>query len=71
MSNEWIIGNRLPFLEDVVFQVQTTADDVRECRRIPNRDWSTLWFTDCTHPTQNAICHESNIKTWKIKAIDY
>ena len=62
---EWIIGNRVPHIDGATFQVQTIGDQVREVRRNPERDWTALWFTDCDHPAQNAICNEENIKAWR------
>jgi hypothetical protein len=62
---DWIIGCRIPLDCGSKFQVQTKADQVREVERKPNLDYSTLWFTDCTHPAQNAVCSESYIKAWR------
>ena len=69
MMEEWIIGSRVPFVGDAVVQVMTTNNHVRECRRMADRDWSTLWFTDCAHPAQNAICNESDIAAWRLKTV--
>lgn len=41
----------------------------RKVKRVGNESMllspGTLIFTDCTHPTQNAIVPESEIKSWK------
>lgn len=39
------------------FEVLMPDDSVRRVKRIPTLDWETLFYQDCTHPMQNAICH--------------
>lgn len=65
ITDEWLIGNVLPHI-DGLFQVQLLNDDVRTARRYLERDFSSLWFTDCTHPEQNMYCDPSSIKAWRL-----
>ena len=64
--DEWIIGSRIPYIDNGVFQVQTKHDTVRIVKRNPQLDTDTLWFQDCTHPAQNAICNAEYIKAWRL-----
>jgi hypothetical protein len=66
ITGEWVIGNKVPFVNGHSIQVQTTFNDVRTVIRRPTLDFSSLWFTDCQHPAQNAYCAESNIVAWRI-----
>lgn len=69
MTDEWIIGKKIPHIQGGVFQICDAAGAVRECARRPNVDWNTLWFTDCTNPAQNSICDESKIMAWRLKTV--
>ena len=64
---EWILGNRIPNIDGASFQVWTDSGGTRTCRRYPARDQFSLWFTDCTHPAQNAYCAQDSIQAWRIK----
>lgn len=62
---EWSEG--VPRLIDgAVFDVRLKDGQQRQCRRIPTLDWSSLFFTDCTHPAQNAYCADSLITSWRV-----
>ena len=68
---EWIHDARLPRYDDIhTFQVWI-YDGVRTVRRVGNESMSltpgTLVYTDCTHPMQNVICHELDVKAWRMK----
>lgn len=68
ITDEWVLGNRIPMLRGVDFiQVQLLNDTLRVVHRRPHLDFSSLWFADCTHPTQNTYCSEENIKAWRLK----
>lgn len=69
MSDEWIIGNRIPMLNGAeLIDVCLDDDTVRLVRRRPLVDYSSLWFVDCSHPAQNAYCSDMKIKAWRISA---
>ena len=63
---EWIIGNKVPRIAGESFQVQTKLNDVRTVEFRPDTDCFSLWFTDCTHPAQNALCNDECIKAWRV-----
>jgi hypothetical protein len=69
MNEEWIPGSQVDFTDHAIFEVLTVGDHIRTCRRMPEMDGATLWFIDCTHPLQNAICNEQYIKAWRVKSI--
>jgi hypothetical protein len=64
---DWIHSNRIPPISGASFQIWTTSGSTRTCRRRPERDPCALWFTDCTHPLQQAWCDPDVIKAWRIK----
>ena len=63
---DWVIGSKVSMVDGCRIQVQLIDDSVREVHRRPTVDFSSLWFTDCTHPAQNAYCPESKIKAWRL-----
>ena len=62
---EWILGNKVPRINSTEFQVQLRDDSLRIVALRPLLDPWTLWFIDCTHPMQNAICDDSQIIAWR------
>ena len=62
---EWILGNKVPRINGAEFQVQLRDNSVRSVKVNPLKDHWTLWFTDCTHPMQNAICDDFQIIAWR------
>ena len=66
MTGEWILGNNIPIVNGYGMQVQTLADQVRNVHRRPIIDFSSLWFSDCTRPAQNAHCDLNNVKAWRL-----
>ena len=68
LTDEWILGNKLPILkDDASFQVQLKDGQTRSVCRKPRLDFTSLWFIDCSHPMQNAYCDEDSIAYWRIK----
>jgi hypothetical protein len=63
--NEWVLGQNVPRIESIDFQVQLKNDSIRTVNLRPLLDPRTLWFTDCTHQLQNAICGDSQIVAWR------
>jgi hypothetical protein len=63
--SEWVLGQNVPRINNIEFQVQLKDDSVRTVNLRPLLDHWTLWFTDCTHPLQNAICNDSQIVAWR------
>jgi hypothetical protein len=66
LSDEWIIGNRLPMVNGYDFQVHLKDGTLRRVGRRPTIDYSSLFFKDCTHPAQNAFCSSENIQAWRL-----
>ena len=62
---EWHLGP-IQIVNGYGYQVQMQNDTIRNCVRRPRCDYSTLWFTDCTHPLQNAICSPDYVKAWRL-----
>lgn len=63
--NGWADG--LPaFIADTVFDVRLKDGQQRQCQRAFGFGESNLYFTDCTHPMQNAYCADSLIDAWRV-----
>ena len=68
ISDEWMLGNRVPILSDIKsFQMQLKDGQIREVHRKLTVDSINLWFADCTHPAQNAYCNDESIAYWRVK----
>jgi hypothetical protein len=52
---------------DKELEVLTTDMQHRTVMTKPLLDPSTLWFTDCTHPAQNAYCNRNSIIKWRLR----
>lgn len=64
--NEWIKGQPpLGILKKM--DVWIDNDHIREAQAIPSIDYSSLFFTDCTHPMQNAFCPRERIVAYRIQ----
>ncbi len=64
---DWIIGNLIPFtLDDVAFELWMKNGNTRKASRKPSLDYSNLFFDDCTHPSQNALCNNSDVMAWRL-----
>lgn len=70
MSNEfdgeWVLGSKVPMVNGFDIEVYTRQGQVRRVHRKPNIDFGSLWYSDWTHPMQNAYCSESNVKAWRV-----
>ena len=55
-----------PHSENTEFVVRLVDGSERCVRRMPTLDLSNLFFTDCTHPAQNAYCADSMISAWRV-----
>lgn len=68
---EWEVDAKMPRFEDRYHFDVWIGDDVREVRRTGNREnffsSGLLVYTDCTHPFQNVICNEPDIKGWRLR----
>ena len=64
-GTNWADG--LPaFIADTVFDVRLKDGQQRQCQRAFGFGESNLYFTDCTHPMQNAYCADSLIDAWRV-----
>ena len=60
-----------PKYDDINTFTVRVFNQLRKVRRIGNYDSTilnpgTLIFIDCTHPLQNIICPENEIKAWRM-----
>jgi len=55
----------VPVIKD---ELLVLMDDMsyRKCKMMPAIDAYNLYYTDCTHPLQNAYCDRNRIVKWKI-----
>ena len=65
LNGEWVLGSNIPMANGVDIEVYTKHGDVRKVSRRPHVDFSSLWYTDCTHQLQNAFCSSSDIQAWR------
>lgn len=69
---DWETEEKLPFTLDETLRFQVwTGEGVRTVRRVGKSVsmWpGTLVYTDCTHPIQNVLCSESDVKGWRLTA---
>lgn len=65
-TDTWFEGQPA-FKDGAEFEVKLEDGSVRPCRRIETLDYTSLFFTDCTHPQQNAYCSPDRIKVWRFK----
>jgi hypothetical protein len=49
------------------FELLMTDGTRRDAEHRPERDYTSLWFTDCTHPLQNALVWEGAVDSWRAK----
>ena len=72
VPEEWIIGGApRPYDDTNTFDVWLANGQVRKARRAGNEGPLTpgqMYFTDCSHPLQNVICSQDDIKAWRISA---
>lgn len=68
---EWEVCAKMPRFEDRYHFDVWIGDDVREVRRTGNREpffsSGLLVYTDCSHPFQNVLCNEPDIKGWRLR----
>jgi hypothetical protein len=67
MSHKQWIDGKPGYIPGAEFDVLLNDGTTRTCKRISSLDWSNLFYTDCTHPAQNAFCADTNIKSWRVK----
>lgn len=54
-----------PFVVGVKFDVLLKNGEQRRVERNQALDWANLFFTDCTHPMQNAFCAPDSVVKWR------
>ena len=67
---DWVHAQFPRFDDRYEFEVWLASQCVRRVRRIGNHSTyfapGTLVFTDCTHPMQNALCNEADVRAWRV-----
>lgn len=70
-ATDWECAERMPRFDDTREYEVWIYGEARSVRRIGNRSMyfapGTLVFTDCTHPEQNMLCDESEVRAWRRK----
>lgn len=66
IDESWLSGQPV-FKDGAEFEVMLDDGSIRQCKRYPSIDYGNLFFTDCTHPAQNAYCSNNAIKAWRFK----
>jgi len=67
---DWEIDEKMPKFNDIdIFEVWIYGQ-VRKVKRVGNNSLflspGTLAFIDCTHPEQNVICDERDVRGWRM-----
>ena len=60
----------IPFDVNAQFTILMNNGHFRKCTRRLNLDLANLWFTDCTHPMQQALVDQNKIVKWKIDELN-
>lgn len=61
----WHTGKPSPSILEEIEVMMEDSGKVRRVLRIPELDYGNFFFTDCTHPAQNAYCWMGNVKAWR------
>jgi len=57
----------LPPHSGVEYELLMRNGQRRTAKVLPHLDAHSLFFTDCTHPEQNAYCNIERVKAWRAK----